>query len=144
RGAAEALAVSGNDATRGAGRRLRPKRMMRNGLLTHERADDPYAMRASAHTRKLGSGLCDHPQVEEERISSRSKPTTHAPRRTALEGDRRRGRAQAAREGAAFEILQSKLQVPFLRRGLVRRTGLVNRLRRASSARVVSVIAPAG
>jgi LuxR family transcriptional regulator, maltose regulon positive regulatory protein len=34
--------------------------------------------------------------------------------------------------------------VPFLHSGLVRRTGLVNRLRRASSARVVSVIAPAG
>jgi LuxR family transcriptional regulator, maltose regulon positive regulatory protein len=34
--------------------------------------------------------------------------------------------------------------VPFLRRGLVRRTGLVNRLRRDSNARVVSVIAPAG
>src|SRR4029453_19114152 len=84
----EALAVHGNDPTRGAGRALRPKRMMRNGLLIHERDDDPYAMWASAPTRKLGSGLCDHPQVEEERISSRSKPTAHAPRRAGLGDDR--------------------------------------------------------
>jgi LuxR family maltose regulon positive regulatory protein len=84
-------------------------------------------------------------QVEEERISGRSNPAAHAPRRSKLGEIRpRRPKPSAGRDGAAFEILQSKLAVPFLQPGLVRRTGLVNRLRRASSARVVSVIAPAG
>jgi LuxR family maltose regulon positive regulatory protein len=84
-------------------------------------------------------------QVEEERISGRSNPSARAPRRSNLGEIRpRRSKPSAGRNGAAFEILQSKLAVPFLHSGLVRRTGLVNRLRRASSARVVSVIAPAG
>ena len=76
-------------------------------------------------------------------ISGRSNPAASAPRRASL-GDVRSRRPPPPRDGAAFEILQSKLAVPFLRPGLVPRTGLVNRLRRASSARVVSVIAPAG
>lgn len=76
-------------------------------------------------------------------IGGRSNPAASAPRRARL-GDVRSSRPPLPRDGAAFEILQSKLQVPFLRPGLVPRTGLVNRLRRASSARVVSVIAPAG
>ncbi len=59
-----------------------------------------------------------------------------------------RKRAQPAPKsrpkGAGFEILQSKLAVPELRPKLVSRTGLVNRLRAAKGARVVSVTAPAG
>jgi LuxR family maltose regulon positive regulatory protein len=47
-------------------------------------------------------------------------------------------------DGAAFEILQSKLLVPSLRPGLVPRTALVNRLRASADARVFSVAAPAG
>lgn len=50
----------------------------------------------------------------------------------------------AGRDGAAFEILQSKLLVPTLRAGLVPRTALVNRLRASSDARVFSIAAPAG
>jgi len=76
-------------------------------------------------------------------ISGRSNPAASAPRRARL-GDVRSHRPPPPRDGAAFEVLESKLQVPFLRPGLVRRTGLLNRLRRASNARVVSVIAPAG
>jgi LuxR family maltose regulon positive regulatory protein len=91
-------------------------------------------------TRKLGSASVTS-QVEEERITGRSNPAAHAPRRM-RSGDTAPRRP--AQNGAAFEILQSKLAVPFLRRGLVRRMGLVNRLRRASNARVVSVVAPAG
>jgi LuxR family maltose regulon positive regulatory protein len=52
--------------------------------------------------------------------------------------------APSAGDGAAFEILQSKLAIPFLAPGLVRRTALVNRLRTASEARVISVATPPG
>jgi LuxR family maltose regulon positive regulatory protein len=52
--------------------------------------------------------------------------------------------APSAGEGAAFEILESKLAIPSLRPKLVRRTALVNRLRAAREARVVKVAAPAG
>jgi LuxR family maltose regulon positive regulatory protein len=45
---------------------------------------------------------------------------------------------------AAFEILQSKLAIPFLGSGLVRRTALVNRLQNASEARVINIATPAG
>jgi LuxR family transcriptional regulator, maltose regulon positive regulatory protein len=47
-------------------------------------------------------------------------------------------------DDAAFEILESKLAIPFLRSDLVRRTALVNRLRNASDARVISIATPAG
>jgi LuxR family maltose regulon positive regulatory protein len=50
----------------------------------------------------------------------------------------------AARIGAAFEVLESKLAIPSLRSRLVPRTALVNRLRTARDARVVRVAAPAG
>jgi LuxR family maltose regulon positive regulatory protein len=46
--------------------------------------------------------------------------------------------------GPGFEILRSKLAVPALRSGIVRRTGLVNKLRARTEARVVSITAPAG
>ncbi len=78
-------------------------------------------------------------------MSGRSNPEARAPRRTRLGNVRPlKSPPEAGRDWAAFEILQSKLAVPFLHSGLVQRTGLVNRLRRASDARVVSVIAPAG
>jgi LuxR family transcriptional regulator, maltose regulon positive regulatory protein len=48
-----------------------------------------------------------------------------------------------SKNGAAFEVIQSKLAIPSLRSTLVRRTALVNRLR-ASETRVVRVVAPAG
>lgn len=47
-------------------------------------------------------------------------------------------------DGAAFEILQSKLAIPSLRSGLVPRTALIRRLRSAPEARVINVVAPAG
>ena len=49
-----------------------------------------------------------------------------------------------AREPHAFEMLRAKLDVPSPRPGLVERTGLVGRLSRARSGRVVSVVAPPG
>jgi LuxR family transcriptional regulator, maltose regulon positive regulatory protein len=52
--------------------------------------------------------------------------------------------APTAGDRAAFEVLQSKLEIPFLSPGLVSRTALVNRLRTASEARVISIAAPAG
>ena len=52
--------------------------------------------------------------------------------------------ATSAGDGAAFEILQSKLAIPFLGSGLVRRTALVNRLQNASEARVINIATPAG
>jgi LuxR family maltose regulon positive regulatory protein len=71
-------------------------------------------------------------------MAASRKSTTTAPRRA------RRRRPARAHDGAVFEILQSKLLIPSLRRGLVPRTALVNRLRRSSEARVVSIAAPAG
>jgi LuxR family transcriptional regulator, maltose regulon positive regulatory protein len=47
-------------------------------------------------------------------------------------------------EQAAFEAIPSKLMIPVQRPGVVHRTALVNRLRSARSARVVSIAAPAG
>src|SRR5689334_53197 len=43
-----------------------------------------------------------------------------------------------------FDFLESRIQVPALRPGTVSRTGLVNRLRAATSASVATVLAPAG
>ena len=50
----------------------------------------------------------------------------------------------SGRQVGAFELLRSKLAVPTLRSGLVGRSALVSRLRAPSSARIVSVTAPAG
>ncbi len=44
----------------------------------------------------------------------------------------------------AFELLQSKLHVPWQRQALVERTGLIDRLSRARDRRFVSVVAPPG
>jgi LuxR family transcriptional regulator, maltose regulon positive regulatory protein len=52
--------------------------------------------------------------------------------------------APIAADGAASEILESKLAIPFLASGLVRRPALVNRLQDASEARVISFATPAG
>jgi LuxR family maltose regulon positive regulatory protein len=52
--------------------------------------------------------------------------------------------AASSADGAAFEILESKLAIPFLASGLVRRPALVNRLQNASKARVISFATPAG
>lgn len=45
---------------------------------------------------------------------------------------------------AAFEVIPSKLAIPVERPGHVHRTALVNRLRTARNARLVSIAAPAG
>ena len=47
-------------------------------------------------------------------------------------------------EPKAFELLQSKLHVPWERPALVERTGLIDRLSRARGSRFVSVVAPPG
>jgi LuxR family transcriptional regulator, maltose regulon positive regulatory protein len=70
-----------------------------------------------------------------------SAPTRSRPRSGGPKPKPARG---AGRDGAAFEILESKLAIPFLRSGLVRRTALVNRLRTASEARVINIATPAG
>jgi LuxR family transcriptional regulator, maltose regulon positive regulatory protein len=59
-------------------------------------------------------------------------------------GRRPRAASRSGRQAAAFEILQSKLEVPKLRDGLVNRSALVSRLRGPTSARVISITAPAG
>ncbi len=51
---------------------------------------------------------------------------------------------RTGRQAAAFEILQTKLEVPKLRDGLVNRSALVSRLRASTNARVVSIASPAG
>ncbi len=51
---------------------------------------------------------------------------------------------RSGRQAAGFEILQSKLEVPKLRDGLVNRSALVSRLRSPTSARVISITTPAG
>ena len=52
--------------------------------------------------------------------------------------------SKAGRNAAGFEVLQSKLEVPKLRDGLADRSALVSRLRAPTSARVISLTAPAG
>jgi LuxR family transcriptional regulator, maltose regulon positive regulatory protein len=78
--------------------------------------------------------------MAETRKSAAAAPT-RTPRRT---HSRPKIPSGVGRDGAAFEILQSKLLIPSLRPGLVPRTGLVNRLRASSDARVFSIAAPAG
>lgn len=53
-------------------------------------------------------------------------------------------KAASSADGAAFEILESKLAIPFLASGLVRRPALVTRLQNASEARVINFGTPAG
>jgi LuxR family transcriptional regulator, maltose regulon positive regulatory protein len=55
-----------------------------------------------------------------------------------------RTRERRLRAAQPFELLDAKLAVPAVRPGTVMRPGLVNRLRAASSHRVVSIVAPAG
>jgi LuxR family maltose regulon positive regulatory protein len=70
---------------------------------------------------------------------------TPAQRNKRAGGSRPVGRVPSlGKNGAAFEIIQSKLAIPSLRSALVRRTALVNRLRASSDSRVVRVVAPAG
>ncbi len=55
-----------------------------------------------------------------------------------------RARLELAPAEKPFEFLESKVQVPVLRPGLVSRTALVNRLRATTTVPVATVIAPAG
>ena len=52
--------------------------------------------------------------------------------------------AKEPRGSASFDLLPSKLAIPAQRRGSLRRTPLVSRLRATSEARYVSIAAPAG
>ncbi|HEV2902792.1 MAG TPA: hypothetical protein VGW30_05975, partial [Gaiellaceae bacterium] len=66
-------------------------------------------------------------------------------RNPAAEARKRASRKpRPGRQAAGFEILQTKLEVPKLRDGLVDRSALVSRLRAPTHARVVSITAPAG
>jgi LuxR family maltose regulon positive regulatory protein len=63
-------------------------------------------------------------------------------RRTANRTDETTSASSA--QPRAFELLRAKLDVPSPRPGIVERTGLVDRLARERSGRVVSVVAPPG
>ena len=56
----------------------------------------------------------------------------------------RKGTPKRATTAPSFEITEAKLSRPPLRPGIVRRTGLVERLRASRSASVVAITAPAG
>jgi LuxR family transcriptional regulator, maltose regulon positive regulatory protein len=71
--------------------------------------------------------------------SSAAAPRPLAPRRRAG-----RRSLEVARDTPPFDFLESRIQVPSLRPGTVSRTALVNQLRAATSARVATVVAPAG
>jgi LuxR family maltose regulon positive regulatory protein len=71
------------------------------------------------------------------------KPAADAPTRTRRSRRSRSGLAGVKRN-TPFEIIQSKLAIPSLRAGVVRRTALVNRLRAAHDARIFTITAPAG
>ena len=55
-----------------------------------------------------------------------------------------RGPAKEPGGSASFDLFPSKLVIPAQRRGSLRRTALVSRLRGSNAARYVSVTAPAG
>ena len=55
-----------------------------------------------------------------------------------------RGHAKESSGSASFELFPSKLAIPAQRRGSLRRTQLVSRLRANNEARYVSIAAPAG
>jgi LuxR family transcriptional regulator, maltose regulon positive regulatory protein len=81
----------------------------------------------------------------EVRLSGTRNPAAAAPKRVRRPSGR--GSKPARKTGhdaAAFEVVESKLAIPSLRAGLVRRTGLVNRLRASPDARVFTIAAPAG
>jgi len=65
-------------------------------------------------------------------------------RSTAAKARSRRPALKAVPQLPVFDFLESKIQVPTLRPGLVSRTALVNKLRAATSVPVVTVVAPAG
>src|SRR5436305_12260889 len=69
--------------------------------------------------------------------SAKSRPTAPLTR----PGTTRR---VAARREPTFGVFESKLRPPSLRPGIVKKTALINRLRRAPSARTVTLTAPAG
>ena len=65
-------------------------------------------------------------------------PPQGTTKRSAEKAPTRRG------DPRGFELLRAKLDVPPPRPGLVERTGLVGRLSRERSCRVVSLVAPPG
>ncbi|TML74240.1 MAG: hypothetical protein E6G13_01200 [Actinobacteria bacterium] len=69
--------------------------------------------------------------------SAKSRPTAPLTR----PGTTRR---VAARREPTFGVFESKLRPPSLRPGIVKKTALINRLRRTPSARTVTLTAPAG
>jgi LuxR family transcriptional regulator, maltose regulon positive regulatory protein len=77
-------------------------------------------------------------------MSSTRNPAAGARKRTGRKKTRAARAPKTGRDAAAFEILESKLEVPKLRRGLIPRAALVSRLRSPGSARVISVNAPPG
>ena len=82
------------------------------------------ARRRSSHAREPGrpvAALSVKPKAEERRKKLELAPPAHA-----------------------FDFLESKIQVPVVRPGMVRRTGLVNRLRAATTLSLTTVVAPAG
>src|SRR5512142_2718957 len=67
--------------------------------------------------------------------------TSARPTRAALD---RLGARTVLAGGAPFAVLEAKLAPPAAAGGAVSRTALVNRLRAPGTARVVSIVAPAG
>jgi LuxR family transcriptional regulator, maltose regulon positive regulatory protein len=65
-------------------------------------------------------------------------------RATAVKAQSRRAALAPVPQLPVFDFLESKIQVPTLRPGLVSRTPLVNKLRATTSVPVVTVVAPAG
>jgi LuxR family transcriptional regulator, maltose regulon positive regulatory protein len=76
-------------------------------------------------------------------VGGTGKSAADAPTRTRRSRRPKPG-PTAVKHDAAFEIIQSKLAMPSLRAGLVRRTALVNRLRASRDARIFTITAPAG
>src|SRR5436190_5064749 len=63
---------------------------------------------------------------------------------SAATGTARSARLELVPLEQPFEFLESKVQVPALRPGMVSRTVLVNRLRATTTTPVVTLVAPAG
>jgi LuxR family transcriptional regulator, maltose regulon positive regulatory protein len=72
--------------------------------------------------------------------SHTSAPATPPTRVRSRASKRRRGVAEAR----PFDFLESRIQVPPLRSGMISRTGLINRLRASTTTAVAKVVAPAG
>ena len=77
-------------------------------------------------------------------MGERRKPTAEARERRPRKARAKKPAAKSGRRAAGFEILQSKLEAPKLRDGLIDRSALVSRLCSPGSARVVHISAPAG